>query len=125
MALAPQEPVVASDNGGTTMAKAKRLTYKVKLEVVQKPGGSVPRTFKEYISQLPDWEQTLFQDLQLLDTPYSILENLQQHGPSKEPTQGNKKVKPKYSFMVSDGSSKKKGMTFAWVLCDSAGSLRT
>ena len=37
MALAPQEPVVASDNGGTAMPKAKRLTYKVKLEVVQKP----------------------------------------------------------------------------------------
>ena len=48
MALAPQEPVVASDNGGTAMPKAKRLTYKVKLEVVQKPGGSIDITTSLY-----------------------------------------------------------------------------
>ena len=48
MALAPQEPVVDSDNGGTTMAKAKRLTYRVKLEVVQKPGGSIDITTSLY-----------------------------------------------------------------------------
>ena len=48
MALAPQEPVVASDNGGMAMEKAKRLTYKVKVEVVQKPGGSIDITTSLY-----------------------------------------------------------------------------
>ena len=44
MALVTQEPVVTAGNGDLASTKAKRFTFKAKLEVVQKKGGSIDIT---------------------------------------------------------------------------------
>jgi len=66
----------------------------------------VPQTFIEYIDDLPEWDRSLFQWLQLLVDPFELLEICTLTAVGHALT----------LLFVSDGSAGNNSMSFAWVL---------
>jgi hypothetical protein len=92
----------------------------------------IAETFHEYIGHLPAHEHYLFADLQLLYSPYEILQliNLRPltiHDALFPPTTDTDVANPRPStapilptwklLLVSDGSEVARHMTFGWALC--------
>ena len=73
--------------------------------ILSRPPASVPRTFSDYISRLPEWERLLFDELQFLGlAPFELLDQCTaEHGGIHLTL-----------IFCSDGSAGDNSMSFAW-----------
>ena len=90
-------PVVATETANGTLNVHVPKCHKIKPSVT-----TIPTTFLQYMSSLPQWEQTLLSGVHFALQPYEIMSHLD-------------KSQSTQILMVSDGSVHGRNVTFGWV----------